>query len=252
MIVEIDRYSRSPLRKLFGHYPCMHGCIAAVIEEGAGKVFTDSRDNPGVALAIVDFQFLAGDPFHASVPFLLDLLHTNEWLIAPTPDWQQVVSASYPGKIEVYEREAFQAKQFDVGQLSGFISGLPDGFKLRKVRLEDVMKFKELSPALLASYTSPEEFIEKGVGMGIYHEGRYISGASSSPLGGGKLEFEIQTHKQFRRHGFARIVASALILYCLENGIEPCWDAANEPSATLARQLGFYSTGKYNAFWLPQ
>src|SRR5262249_51368664 len=39
-----------------------------------------------------------------------------------------------------------------------------------------------------------------------------------------------------------------LILYCLEHGIEACWDAANEPSAALARQLGFHSTGKYEAY----
>jgi hypothetical protein len=252
MIVELDRDKRVSARELFGDYPCMHGCIAAIIEDGAGSVFVDSQENPSVALAVVDFQFLAGDPFHECVPSLFDLLHAKEWLIAPTLDWQQVVSASYSGKIEVYEREAFQAEEFDVNQLSRFISELPNNFELRKVFLEDVTQFIELSPALIGSYTSPEEFLAKGIGMGIFYEGRFISGASSSPLGGGKLEFEIQTHIQFRRRGFARIVAAALILYCLQNGIEPCWDAANESSSALARQLGFRSTGKYNAFWLPQ
>lgn len=251
MIVELSRDNRASVRRLFGDYPCMHGCIAAVIEDGAGRVFGDSRENPTLALAIVDFQFLAGNPFHECVPLLFDLLHTKEWLIAPTPDWQSVVSTSYSGKIEVYQREAFQAEEFDVNQLSRFISQLPNGFELRKVSLKDVTQFIELSPALIGSYTSPAEFIAKGVGMGIFHEGRFISGASSSPLGGGKLEFELQTHVQFRRRGFARIVAAALILYCLENGIEPCWDAANDASSALARQLGFCSTGKYNAFWLP-
>jgi GNAT superfamily N-acetyltransferase len=252
MIVELDRDNKVPLRGLFGDYPCMHGCIAAVIEGNAGKVFADSRENPSVALAIVDFQFLAGDPYHESVPLLFDLLHTKEWLIVPTPDWEHVVSTTYPGKIEVYQREAFQAQQFDMNRLRGFISELPSGFELRKVSFENVAQFAGLSQALIVSYTSAEEFINKGVGIGIFHEGMFISGASSSPLGGGKLEFEIQTHKQFRRRGFARIVAAALILYCLENGIEPCWDAANESSSALARQLGFCSTGKYNAFWIPE
>ncbi len=252
MIVELDRENRASLRRLFGDYPCMHGCIAAVVEDGAGRVFVDSIENPSVALAIVDFQFLAGNPFHESVPLLFDLLHDKEWLIVPTPDWEHVVSTTYPRKIMLDEREAFQAEQFDMNKLRRFISELPSGFELRKVSFEDVTQFTELSPALIASYASPKDFIDKGVGMGILHEGRFISGASSSPLGGGKLEFEIQTHKQFRRRGFARIVAAALILYCLENGIEPCWDAANEESSALARQLGFCSTGKYNAFWLLQ
>jgi len=88
--------------------------------------------------------------------------------------------------------------------------------------------------------------------VGILHQGRFVSGASSGAVGGGKLEIEIQTHRQFRRRGLARAVAAALILYCLEHGIEPCWDAANEPSAALARQLGFHSTGKYVAYRLKQ
>ena len=252
MIVELHRDNRASLRRLFDDYPYMQGCIAAVIEDGAGKVFADSSENPTVALAVLDFQFLVGNPFHESVPLLLNLLHAKEWLIVPTPDWHHVVSTTYPGKLEMYQREAFHAEEFDVDKLGRFISELPDGFELRKVSLKDVTEFVELSPSLVSSYVSPEEFLEKGVGMGIFHEGRYVSGAASSPIGGRKLEFEIQTHKQFRRCGFARSAAAALILYCLENGLEPCWDAANEPSSALARQLGFCSTGKYDAFWLPQ
>jgi len=88
--------------------------------------------------------------------------------------------------------------------------------------------------------------------VGILHQGTFVSGASAAAVGGGKFEIEIQTHRQFRRRGLARAVAAALILYCLEHGIEACWDAANEPSAALARQLGFHSTGKYEAYRLKQ
>lgn len=251
MLIELDGQSRMPVRPLFEHYPCQHGCIAA-IKAGMGRVFVNSLEKPCVALAVIDFQFLAGDPFHESVALLFELLHTKEWLIAPTPEWRQVVSTTYPGKLEVYQREAFLADSFDVDGLRRFIAALPARFELRRVRLEDVTQFIELSPSLVVSYPSPEEFINHGVGLGIFHEGRFVSGASSSPLAGGKLEFEIQTHPQFRRRGLARAVAAALILHCLEHGLEPCWDAANESSSALARQLGFRSTGKYDAFWLPQ
>ena len=86
--------------------------------------------------------------------------------------------------------------------------------------------------------------------MGILHQGRFVSGASSAAVGGGKFEIEIQTHRQFRRRGLARATAAALILYCIEHGIEARWDAATEPSAALARQLGFHSTGKCEAYRL--
>ena len=88
--------------------------------------------------------------------------------------------------------------------------------------------------------------------MGVLHQGRFVSGASSAAIGGGKFEIEIQTQPQFRRRGLARAVAAALILYGLEHGMEACWDAANEPSSALARQLGFHPTGKYEAYRLKQ
>ena len=105
------------------------------------------------------------------------------------------------------------------------------------MRLEEVAQFAtDLDPALIYNFRSHEEFITRGVGIGILHQGRFVSGASSAAVGGGKLEIEIQTHRQFRRRGLARA----------------CWDAANEPSAALARQLGFHSTGKYEAYRLKQ
>ena len=153
----------------------------------------------------------------------------------------------------MYRREAFQAGQFDVDKLKGFCQALPGGFEPRRVRLEEVTQFAtDLAPALIYNFRSHEEFITRGVGIGILHQGKFVSGVSSAAVGGGKFEIEIQTHRQFRRRGLARAVASALILYCLEHGIEACWDAANEPSAALARQLGFHSTGKYDAYRLTQ
>ena len=252
MLIELDNKSRASLRRLFENYPCCHGSVAAFVDGGMGRVFANSKENPCVALVVMDFQFLAGDPFHECVPALLQLLRTKEWLIVPTSDWQNVISTTYTGRLDVYQREAFRAEQFDVNKLNEFLSILPDGFELHKITSENVTQFAQLSPSLIASYSSPEKFVEKGIGLGIFHQDRFVSGASSSPLAGGKLEFEIQTHQQFRRRGLARTVAPALILHCLEYGLEPCWDAANEASSSLAKQLGFYSTGKYDAFWLPE
>ena len=119
------------------------------------------------------------------------------------------------------------------------------------MRLEEVNQFAaDLDAALIYNFRSCQEFMARGVGVGILHQGTFVSGASSAAVGRGKLEIEIQTHRQFRRRGLARAVAAALILYCLEHGIEACWDAANEPSAALARQVGFHSTGKYEAYRL--
>jgi len=253
MLIELDSDNRASLRRLFDRYPCLHGSVAAVVEGGMGRVFTDAQEEPRVALAVLDFHFLAGDPLHADALLLFELLQPGAVVIAPTPAWQHLVAATYPGTLTVYRREAFQAEQFDIDQLRGFCQALPSGFELRRVRLEEVTQFAtDLDPALIHNFRSHEEFITRGVGVGILHQGRFVSGVSSAAVGGGKFEIEIQTHRQFRRCGLARAVAAALILYCVEHGIEPCWDAANEPSGALARQLGFHSTGKYDVYRLKQ
>jgi hypothetical protein len=153
-------------------------------------------------------------------------------VIAPTPAWRQLVAATYPDALAVYRREAFQTEQFDADKLRGFCQALPGGFELRQLSLKEVAQFAtDLDPALIHNFRSHEEFMTRGIGVGILHQGKFVSGASSAVVGGGK---------QFRRRGLARAVAAALILYC----------AANEPSAALARQLGFRSTGKYEAYRL--
>lgn len=253
MLLELDSDNRASLQRLFDRYPCLHGSVGAVIESGMGKVFADSRQEPCVALAVLDFHFLAGDPLHEHAPLLFKLLQPGDVVIAPTPAWQHLVAATFPSEVTVYHREAFQAEQFDVDKLRRFCQALPSEFELRQVRLEEVTQFAtDLDPALVYNFRSHEEFITRGVGLGILHQGRFVSGASSAAVGGGRLEIEIQTHREFRRRGLARAVAAAVILYCLEHGLEPCWDAANEPSSALARQLGFHSTGKYEAYRLKQ
>jgi len=253
VLIELDSGNRTSLRRLFDGYPCLHGSVAAIIEGGMGSVFADAREEPCVSLAVLDFHFLAGDPLHANAPLLFKLLQPGNVVIAPTPAWRHLITATYPNALTVYRREAFHAEQFDIDRLRRFCQALPVGFELRRVRPEEVAQFAtDLGRSLIYNFRSHEEFITRGVGMGILHQGRFVSGVSSAAVGGGKFEIEIQTHPQFRRRGLARAVASALILYGLEHGIKPCWDAANEPSAALARQLGFHSTGKYEAYRLQQ
>ena len=253
MLIELESDNRAPLRSLFDRYPCLHGVVAAVIEGGMGRVFADAQEKPCVALAVLDFHLLAGDPLHANAPLLFRQLQPGNTVVAPTPAWRQLVAATWPDGLTVHRREAFQTEQFDTNKLKGFCQALPSGFDLRQVRLEEVAQFAtDLGRSLIYNFRSAEEFITRGVGMGILHQGRFVSGASSAAVGGGKFEIEIQTRSEFRRRGLARAVAAALILHGLEHGIEACWDAANEPSAALARQLGFHSTGKYEAYRLTQ
>ena len=167
MLIELDSDNRASLRRLFDRYPCLHGSVAAVIEGGMGRVFADSQEEPHVALAVLDFHFLAGDPLHANAPLLFKLLQPGDVVIAPTPAWQHLVAATYPSELAVYHREAFQAEQFDIDKLRRFCQALPSGFALRQVRREEVTQLAmDLDPALVYNFRSHEEFITRAVGHG--------------------------------------------------------------------------------------
>src|SRR5215510_9013517 len=133
-LLELEPDERASVRSLFDRYPCLHGSVAAVVEGGMGKAFADSRAEPRVALAVLDFHFLAGDPLHENARLLFELLRPGDVLAAPTPAWQRLVAATYPGALTAYPREAFQAGRFDVGTLRRFSQALPDEFELRPVR----------------------------------------------------------------------------------------------------------------------
>ena len=83
MLIELESDNRAPLRSLFDRYPCLHGVVAAVIEGGMGRVFADAQEKPCVALAVLDFHLLAGDPLHANAPLLFRQLEPGNVVVPP-------------------------------------------------------------------------------------------------------------------------------------------------------------------------
>ena len=61
---------------------------------------------------------------------------------------------------------------------------------------------------------------------------------------------EIDTHPSYRKKGLARVIASQLILECLQNDCYPSWDAHNQASLNLAMQLGYEYDGPYQVYLL--
>ena len=52
------------------------------------------------------------------------------------------------------------------------------------------------------------------------------------------------------RQGIATALAAQLLTWCLENPVDPHWDAANAESCGLAEKLGYRKTGEYTAYYL--
>jgi RimJ/RimL family protein N-acetyltransferase len=249
MLTEVSQDAHETLRPLFDGFPGLHGCLHAIFEGTMGKAWADDAKNPRVALLDLDFYFLAGDPSVLAAEEVVRGLDAP-WSVATSSEgWEPLLRRVWGGRLATRTRVAFVSpREWDCERLRRFTDALPDGFLLKRIERADAERFSALADSLVYNFDSPDDFIERGVGFGIEHEGRYVSGCSSFAISSRSLEFEIQTHPDYRGRDLATATASAMILYCLDAGLEPCWDAHNEISAKLATKLGFVKPKPYTAY----
>lgn len=250
MLIELAPNDREPLRPLFAGFPGLHGCLDAVLEGTMGTAHANDVLRPAVALLHLDFHLLAGDPTAPAAEEAVRTLPQVATIVTSSGDWEPLLRRVWGDAFETRTRVAFQSGAWDRPRLRGFIEGLPDGFALKRVSAADAGRFARLADSLVYNYPSLEEFAALGVGFGIEHDGRFVSGCSSFALSSSSLEFEIQTHPDFQRRGLACATAAMMIEHCLDHGLEPCWDAHNDVSAMLAAKLGFVDPAPYKAHGL--
>ena len=94
---------------------------------------------------------------------------------------------------------AFSPGDWDRQRLRAFGDALPDGMNVRRIASRDARRFEDLAASLVYNFESLDDFVERGVGLGIEHEGHLISGCASFAISSHRLEFEIQTHPDYRR-----------------------------------------------------
>ena len=95
------------------------------------------------------------------------------------------------------------------------------------------------------NFNSPEDFVGRGLGFCVLEGERIVSGASSYAICNQGIEVQVNTHPEYRQRGLATAVSAALLVYCLEHGIEARWDAGNPRSVKLAERLGYRASGSY-------
>ncbi|NKB67846.1 MAG: GNAT family N-acetyltransferase [Candidatus Latescibacteria bacterium] len=236
---------RACLHSLYDGYLYLHGCVAAVLEGGMGTALVDDVQSPTAACLHFDiFCLFAGRPAAVdAVPAI------KGSLIGPTP-WPALFRRLPGVSARPYPRIALQAGAWDRPHLQRLAARVPEGFEVRLITAAEIDRFAAYdNGGLVSNFPSPAVFLRDALGFGVFHGERLVAGCSTYGMGGGKLEIEIQTHLDFRRRGLATAVAAAFIEHCLDAGLEPCWDAANEESAALAGKLGYVEPTPYDTYW---
>jgi GNAT superfamily N-acetyltransferase len=90
-----------------------------------------------------------------------------------------------------------------------------------------------------------DDFALRGLAFCVMDGERMVAFAASNyPLRGNDLEVFVRVADDpaYRRKGLGTAVSAALLSCCLERGITPHWDAANDASTALALKLGYIKT----------
>jgi len=248
VLIELAPSDRERLRPLFASFPGLHGIVDAALEGTMGTVRADDATRPAVAVIELDFYLLAGDPQAPSAEDVVRGLSPPWSAVTSSEDWEPLLRRIWGAALQTRTRVAFRPGKADRVRLRQFRETLPDGLTLKRVTADDAARFAELEDSLVYNFPSLDEFVAKGVGFGVEHAGQYVSGCSSFALSSRSLEFEIDTHPDFRGRGLAAACAAAMIEHCLESGLVAWWDAHNDISAALAAKLGFVDPVPYTAY----
>ena len=253
MIYELSIEERHKVSKIFDKME--DTMIQSYIEGYMGRAWVDNVENPTVAQILVGvFVFFAGDYNKEEAYELIKNIPNEALIIVEDYRWGNLIENIHKGYACKVKRYAFERnlKNLKVEELRKNIKRLPEGYEIRKIDEEIAysQSLQELTVDFTSQFDSINDYLQKGIGYCIIHNGNVVSGASSYNVYHNGIEIEIDTLPGYRRKGLAKSVASALILYCIENNIYPNWDAANLESVALAEKLGYVMKKVYDAYYV--
>lgn len=231
---------RAPrLLPLFGDLwipPVIHAALYGEM----GFACVDRVDAPSVcSLNLSDFVMFAGDATTATARYFVDTTERPCFVLPSGDAWEELLRERF-GDVTTRRRYSFRKGGLGREHLSATAIP-PAAFELRPLDGTAVRQAaaEAWSQSLVENFPSVELFLSTGVGYGIFEHGRLVAGASSFTVYRNFLEVEVDTHPDYRRRGLATVVAARLLLHCLDHGLVPHWDAANETSRSIAERLGF-------------
>lgn len=219
--------------------------IWSVLQGHMGYAITDNDAAPSAAQVVLgDFCFFAGKP---SVAFAAKAAARE--IVPQNEAWSEAIEQAFGCRAQRRLRYAILKEPgvFSRTKLQKYIDALPAEYELRLFdeQLYHQSKREDWSRDFCACFADASDFLSRGVGVAILHNGIFVSGASSYSVYDGGFEIEIDTKPEFRKKGLASACGAKLILTALENDLYPSWDAFDLRSVALAEKLGYHVDHPY-------
>lgn len=223
--------------------------IRSVLQGHMGYALADG-DPPTAAQAVVGgFCFFAG---RASDAFAAEAKAPE--MVPQNESWCGAIERAWGDRAAKRLRYAIKKEPgvFRRDTLQYYVDSLPEGYELR---LFDESTYaqsfaEDWSCDFCACFQDCADFLDRGLGVAVLHNGRLVSGASSYALYDGGIEVEIDTHPDYRQRGLATVCGARLILEALSRGLYPSWDAFDLRSVALAEKLGYHVDHPYEVYMM--
>lgn len=247
----LTRPNRLRLARAFARVPRVDISIECALEDQMGSAFVDSTDAPTCFLIEQDgfFGYLAGDFSSDAGHDFLRKLPSGRLLMSGSDGWAAALQSVFGERLREIARTSYASDTLDMQAISQLAATNPHTPNVRRV---DTALAESNSPFLqLGAFESAADFVERGIGFCLLNEGQIIGAVQASLVCSNAIEVSLVVDEQHQRKGIATALSCQLLMWCLERGIAPHWDAANEESCRLAEKLGYRREGDYMAYYLP-
>jgi GNAT superfamily N-acetyltransferase len=231
-------------KRAFRGFPHDRLFLRDALSRADGNLFVDRLPDPTVWLLRNqqrDTSFIVGEcPTTGFIPEVAASLQTDQWgpcLSLPSESWQQSLSDRF-GELFYFGEPMITFQNLDPTQFRAAetLSQLSGEFKVVQLA---VRHLEQIRPR---GWADPKHFIEQSVGFGVVDGiDQIASYALSNFVLEDAVEVAVETEPEYRRRGFARLAASALLSFSISKGLAPQWTswAGNLEACSLARKLGF-------------
>ena len=249
----LNKANRIKLARAFKNVKRVDCSIDCVVEGQMGKVFVDDPNEPRVfRIQVGPFCYFAGDPENPTGQEMLKKLQPYCLMMPSGSGWAEAAKEIHGKFLISMPRYSYSFGSVKSDLLKEINQQGTFKDDTNRMDLKFVSKLWGVDHFIdLADFDSPEDFVTRGIGFYIEKSGEVIAAAFSSLVCSHSIEVSIFVLDSYRRQGAATVLGSKLLQWCLDNGMEAHWDAANRESCKLAEKFGYSFKSQYDAFYIP-
>jgi GNAT superfamily N-acetyltransferase len=249
--VPLPHSSPSLERLIDADAPTRPRAVAVLDGVLAGRAWTDDIADPRAAIVIEDADgtvFTGGDLTVDAVRTTLSGVRTKSGdLIFGFSAESDTARALVPAE-PYWTGEAidFADRIAPTDESDAIEAALPDDARV-VVLDERTLPQTEWYPDTMHAFGSIERWMELGVGFAVMVGDEMAAESMAGPRCRGLLEMGVVTRERYRRRGFGTVVSQLTARACEARGDRVWWNAnaANAPSLSIARRLGFRTERRY-------